>query len=74
MENYFIKNGVAQQVRDDKYVVYSLIKANPSAVHSTTVTYSLESMVKEGKLLEGRKSEAFINKVRIPGGDISGAP
>ena len=31
-------------------------------------------IVKERKIPEERKGEAFINKLRIPGGDIDGVP
>ena len=31
-------------------------------------------IVKERKIPEERKGEAFINKLRIPGGDVAGIP
>ena len=66
--------GVTQQVVADNYVVYALRKANPSAAYITTVTDAILYIVKEGKLQEGIKYKAFINKLRIPGGDVAGIP
>ena len=56
------------------YFVYDFIKAKPSAEYGTAVTDAIVSIFKEGNLLEGIKYEAFINKLQIPGGDISGVP
>ena len=64
--------GVTQQVLSDNYVVYSLSKAKTCAACSTTVTNAIVSIVKEWNLPEGSKCEAFINKLRIPRGDIYG--
>ena len=67
--------GVTQQFWADNYVIYALSKAKPSAAYITTVTDAIiVSIVNEGNLLEGRKCEDFINKIRIPGGDIACIP
>ena len=65
---------MTQQFWDDNYVVYDISNVNPSASCSTNVNDAIVYIVKEGKIPKGRKCEAFINKVRIPGGDISGVP
>ena len=46
---------MTQQARDDKYVLDALRKGKPSVAHSTTVTDSIVSIVKEGRVPEGGK-------------------
>ena len=64
--------GETKKVRADNYVVYALSKANNSVAYITTITDAIVSIVKEGNIPKGSKYEDFINKLRIPGVDISG--
>ena len=60
LENYLINKAVTQQIQVDNYVVYNRIKAKPIAAYRTTVTDAIVYILKEWKLPEVRKREAFI--------------
>ena len=49
-------------------------KIKPSTAYNQTVTYSVLSIVKEGKLPHGINHEAFINQKIVTGGDWNRVP
>ena len=61
-------------LRAENVVVYAIGKEKPSAAYDAAVTRAVVSIVKEGRLPEGCKCEAFLDRMRIPGGDNSNAP
>jgi len=68
------KRGVGGVLRPDNVVVYSFGKAKGSAAYTQTVTTNILSIIKEGKLPDDSKCEAFLNMGRIPGGNVDKFP
>jgi hypothetical protein len=68
------KKGVHRVLRAQNVVVYAFSKAKPSAAYNQQVTTNIISIVKEGKLPDDSKCEAFLDQKRIPGGDRTGFP
>ena len=54
--------------------VYAIRKSNTSTDHNQTITFSVLSIVNEGKLPDGSKYEAFIYRNRVPIGDRTVVP
>ena len=68
------KKKVTLLLQAQNVVVYDKRKANSRAAYNQTVTSSVLSIVKQGKIPDGRKYEAFINEKRAPGGNWTGVP
>ena len=61
-------------LRNENIVFYCISKCKPSAAYNQQATTNIISIMKEGKLPDSSKYEAFINGKRIPGGDRSMFP
>ena len=68
------KLGVTRVLRNTNVVVYCMSKAKASAAYNQTATSNIISIVKNGRLPDNSKCEAFMEGKRIPGGDRSGFP
>ena len=68
------KRGVSRVLRNRNVVVYCFSKAKASAAYNHTATTNIISIVKEGRLPDSSKCEAFLDGKRIPGGDRTGFP
>ena len=68
------KRGVDWVIRPENVVIYCFGKAKSSAAYNQQATSNIISIVKDGKLPDGSKSEAFQNQMRIPGGDLTSYP
>ena len=68
------KRGVTRVLRNRNVVVYGMSKAKASAAYNQTVTSNIISIVKDGRLPDDSKCEAFMEGKRIPGGDRTGFP
>lgn len=65
---------VDRVLRNRNVVFYCISKKKPSAAYNQQATTNIISIVKEGKLPDDTKCEAFIGGMRIPGGDRSNFP
>ena len=63
------KRSVDRVLRPDNYVFYCFSKEKDSAAYNQQATSNIISIVKEGKLPDDIKCEAFLDLKRIPGGD-----
>ena len=68
------KRGVDRVLWPENVVVYCFGKAKGSAAYNQTATLNIISIIKEGKLPDDSKCEAFLNMRRIPGGNMNGCP
>ena len=68
------KKGIHRFLRAQNVVIYAFSKAKPSAAYDAVANEVILSVLKEGKLPDNCKCEAFIDKKRVPGGDRSSHP
>lgn len=68
------KHNVDRVIRPENVVIYCFSKYKSSAASNHQATTNIISIVKDGKMPEGTKCEAFLDQKRIPGGDTTGHP
>ena len=66
------KRGVDRVLRPDNYVFYCFSMEKGSAAYNQQATSNIITIVKERKLANNSKCEAFLDQMRIPGGDQTG--
>ena len=72
--NNLRKRGVNRVLRPENVVVYAFGKAKGSAAYNQSATSIIISIVKNGRIPDGIKCEAFLDGKRLPGGDQSDFP
>ena len=68
------KRGVTRVLRNTNVVVYCMSKAKASAAYNQAATSNIISIVKDGRLPDNSKCEAFMEGKRVPGGNRTGFP
>ena len=69
-----VNRKIDRVIRNENIEFYCASKTKPSAAYNQQATTNIISIVKEGKLPNSSKCEAFIDGERIPGGDRSKFP
>ncbi len=68
------QRNINRVLRPNNTVVYCFSKTKPSAAYNQQATTNIISIFQHGKLPEDSRCEAFLDRKRIPGGDLTGLP
>ena len=68
------QTNIEKVLKPENVVVYCLSKAKASVVHNQQATTNIISIVRQGKLPDNSRREAFLDKKRISGDDRTGFP